>query len=195
MNIADKANSTYWWRINLDTANPQNKPGLLFLLGYSKFQSQAEAINKIDCFCSKVEMLQKHGYIDKATSIEIFEKRGAFPCEQTDIKLIILYKKDFKINPELIGKIDHTIKEFLNKLYTIRNTGRPVENLRPLPEKIKKDDLYKYDAGKFPTAAALYTWCEKMIAGGENRQRVLSYYREYVLKNFSDMEKLLLPKK
>lgn len=189
---ADKANSTYWWIFNLDNTKPENKIQKMY--GYSKFQGQAEAISKINCLCAKVEMMQKYGWIDRSNSIEIYEKIGAFPCAQSDIKLMVLYKTTFVINPLLVGKIDNSIMEFLRKFYIMRTTGKPVENLRPLSPPVTKDELYVYAAGKFKTPAELYNWCNKKISEGENRERVLHYYREYLLRNFSEFNKLTAKK-
>lgn len=181
--IPDKINATYWWKINLDNSHPRNNPNIKAILGYSKFQNQSEAVNKIQCFCSKVEMLVKHGYLERSNSIVIYEKVGALPSVQHDRALIVLYKNDYKFNPELIGNIHQDIKIFMSKLYQVINTGKPVENLRPLKTPVIKDDIL-YKNKYFKDIKTLYDYCEKLISGGENRNQVQNFYRNYILKNF-----------
>lgn len=182
----DRPNSTYWWKMNLDNSHPENK--VQYLIGYSKWQNQAEAINKIDCLIAKVEMLHRKGYVERSNSIEIYQRVGLLPSEATDLKILILYKKDFEINPRLVGNVDYRLKEFLKKIYILVNEKKPVENLIPkkdISQLKTKDSLYDLRRQVHKSIHACYEWCEKMIASGENRERVMSYYINYTLKYFS----------
>ena len=190
--IPDKINCTYWWKINLDQQHPQNNPNVKFMLGYSKFQNQAENVDKITCLCRKIEMLTKHGYLKRSRNIVIYEKITPLPDAQRDRAIIILRANDYEINPELIGIINKDILIFLKKLYTVINTGKPIENLIPLPaNKVLKDEIFYKFNGQFKTVHALTEWCEKQTASGENRQRVISFYREYILKYFSELTPII----
>jgi len=184
-NIPDKINCTYWWRINLNNTHPRNQGNNNFLIGYSKFQNQAEALDKTQCLCSKIEMFAKHGYIERCTSIEIYKKLNPMPSEQDDQLILILYPSEYKIAPNLVGKTSNDFNTFINKYYECINEKKPVVNLRPIPAiDYSKDNLFKIDKHNFKNVLHLYNWCNKQVANGHPVEMVQNFARKYMDKYF-----------
>ena len=182
--IADKVNCTYWWWMFLDTKNPLNK--VPDMQGYSKFQHMAEAINKEDVLMAKMEMLYKHGYIEKSTRIEIYRRVAPLPSLQNDKLVITLLPKDYIIPPKMV--YPPRLNEFIQKFYKRVAKNESVEGLRPLPERTKvqsETDLFNVNNHNFTTYSSLYLWAEKQIADGRNQTMVQSFIDNYIEKYFS----------
>ena len=181
-NIPDLPNSTYWLIIYLNTNDRRNK--VPALTGYSKFQNQAEANDKIRCLMSKIYMLQKNGYLERSTHIEVYKRLGALPNKQNDRMILKLLPDDFGVPSELLFKMPEELHTFLKNFYKCLRTGEPVKNLIPLPEKeYSKEDNFDIHKHHFPKLKDLYDWCEKQISNGEARDMVLKFYANYSQKH------------
>ena len=176
-NEPDYSNSTYWWIMNLAPGN--KKP---FLTGYSKFQGQSEANDKINCLIRKIYMLYHYGWLDKCTHIDIYKRLGPLPNKQVDRNILILYPNDYEVpDRDLVLKMPVELKTFLDKFYECLNTGKAVEYLLPKrKEEFSKDDLYQVHKYNFTRIKDLHDWCVKKIADGEPRDMVMGFYEKYL---------------
>lgn len=181
-NVPDKFYCTYWWDINLDPKNPQNKVSRI--TGYSKFQGQAEATDKISCLCRKIEMLEKNGYLDRSINIEIYKKLTTLPSKQNDRLLITLYPNDCEIPQNLVLKIPQELKIFLENFYKARK-GLEIKQIHIIPrdKSFSKDDNYNLSKHFFRSLNDLRVWCDKQINAGENYNQVLKFYTNYANKH------------
>jgi len=131
----DKCNSSFHWEfaMNFDQKVP-------YMVGYSKNEGQREAINKADCFASKIEMFYKNGYFFKARKITVYQRTGMF-CNKEIDKVI------FEATPEAMtfypaeyieeqpGEI-FAIKTFMSNLrLRIENGIAPKVHLRLVQKK------------------------------------------------------------
>jgi len=181
-NIPDKVNCTYWWICKLNPNHPKNS--IPEITGYSKFQNQAEANDKINCLMGKIEMLYKNGYLERSHSIEIYKKLSPLPNKQNDRLILTLRMNDYKIPNELLLKIPFELKTYLTKFYQCIEEKKPVKNLRPLPEKsFSKDSIFDLSKHNFSKLKDLYDWCEKQISNGEAKDLVLKFYHNYSQKH------------
>lgn len=180
--IADQPNCTYWWIIYLKPEFRTN-PQVQTITGYSKFQNEAEAKDKIQCLCYKILMLNKHNYIDKSTHIEIYKKLSPLPNRTNDRLIITIKPTHYEIPSMLVGQMPSTLKTFLDNFYKAKTKNLPVENLVPLPiKKQSKDDLFIVSNHNFKSVLELYNFCEKQIANGEASELVQNFYRKYLPK-------------
>lgn len=180
-NIPDKANCTYWWIMYLNPNFAGNT--VETITGYSKFQSQAEANNKINCLMSKIEMFYKNGYIERSLYIEVYKRIGALPSKQNDRLILILKENDYQIPDNLVFKIPFELKTFLNNFYDCIYRKKPIKNLRPIVDRsFSKDSLYDLAKYNFKKIKDLHDWCEKKISEGEAREQVLKFYLNYSQK-------------
>lgn len=176
--IPDKANCTFWWNIYLNPDLAENKVPLI--VGYSKFQSHAEANDKQAVLMAKIEMFYKNGYLKKCERIEIYKKLGPLPSAQDDRLVLTLKPTDFIIPTEWIKTFPFETKTFLSNFYNAITNGLEVKNLRPLPTKKSKDDnLYSLIKGRFLTFSDLQTYCTKLLASGEAPGMVSGFKYKY----------------
>lgn len=183
--VVDTVHCSYWWIMYLDRSIPSNTKETL--TGYSKYQNEAEANDKLNCLIAKINMLQKNGWIDKSHKIDIYKKMGALPSKSDDRLILTLTKNDFYAPENLALKMPFILKSFLDKFYLLRSTGdtSKVKYLLPLPDKsYSKDDQYNIKKHFFKSIHDLHTWCEKKLAEGEAKDLVLNFYSNYLLKNF-----------
>lgn len=183
-NTPDPIFCTYWWQISLKKEYQQN-PNLPILTGYSKMKMQSEAIDPLDCLMSKINMLQKNAWIDKALKIDIFKKpRPATPPNKlTDRLIITLYEFSYEIPAHLISKLPYELKRFLDEFYKARNGVATEIKYLPKPDKTKsKDDLFILSKHNFKNVMELLTWCEKQINNGESKIMVEHFYNKYLTK-------------
>ena len=179
--IADQSNCTYWWIIYLKPEFRTN-PAVQTITGYSKFQNEAEAKDKIQCLCYKILMLNKHNYIDKSTHIEIYKKLSPLPNRTNDRHLITIKPTHYEIPSVLLGQMPQPLKKFLDEFYKAKTQNKTVENLVPLAKKESKDDLFILSKHNFKNVMELYTWCEKQISNGESKIMVEHFYNKYLTK-------------
>jgi hypothetical protein len=130
----DKANCTYWWMMNLDQTHPENDLGVLKKPGYGKFQGHDEILDKDQLLISKIEMLDKYGWLERSDSIEIYKKIGPMPNYHKDWHIVTLYKDHYIIPDYMQTKISFDIKKYLQAFYDWIIKGRHVKFLRPLPQ-------------------------------------------------------------
>lgn len=181
-NIPDRLNCTYWWTIHIKKEYRTNEK-VDQLTGFSKFQNQAEAMDKIQCLCSKILMLQKNNWIDRSTKIEIYKKISDLPNIAQDRHILTLYSNQYEIPSELLGKMPNDLRKFLENFYKARNGKEPCENLVPLPKRTKsKDDLFILSKHNFKNTIELVNWCTLQVANGESRILVENFYRKYLPK-------------
>ena len=181
-NIPDQINCTYWWIIHIKKECRTN-PNVIELKGYSKFQNQAEATDKIQCLCSKILMFEKNNWINRCTHIEIFKKLGTLPNQTQDRHILTIYPHQYEIPSQLLGKMPQNLRTFIENFYKARNQNIPCENLIPLPDKTKsKDDLFIVSKHNFSNVMELLNWCEKQISNGESKILVESFYKKYLPK-------------
>jgi hypothetical protein len=179
--IPDRLHCSYWWEIMLknDGVNVKTK-----LTGYSKFQNEAENIDKLQCLIAKINMFEKNGYLERAEEIYIYKKLGVMPSAND--RLILILKADRFIVPENLAlKMPYYLKTFLDKFYFLRNGGESekIKNLLPIPDKTRsKDDLFNVSKHFFKSIDQLHTWCTKQVANGENYNVVERFYKNYSQK-------------
>lgn len=178
--MPDKANCTYWWRIYLDRSHPDNKPTVETIDGYSKFQNNDEAKDKDDVLMAKCEMLYKNGYLNRATHIEIYLKKGAMPSVHEDLLILILQKNDYKLSPIFLKNTNWRMQKFLHNYYEAIKGGRPALGLRPLKDKqAAQVDEFDISIYNFKTHSELYAKAEQFISLGRAPERVLDFVRRY----------------
>lgn len=182
--IPDKVNCTYWWIINLDMSNPDNKTEIMH--GYSKFQLQDEAKCKSHVFMSKMEMFYKNGYFKRCKSIDIYKRVAPLPNKQEDPLMITLYPDDYLIPGSFVDQIPLEVKQYLQKFYGRMLRGMDVQGLRPLKDNTKnsKDNIFDMTKYNFKAFKDLDMWGEKQIASGHAPGIVWGFVRNYSLKYF-----------
>lgn len=167
----------------MDMNNPDNRAKEIH--GYSKFQYQAEAKNKEDVLMAKIEMLYKHGYLNRSTKIEIYKRIAPLPSVDEDPLVLTLLAKDYIIPTNFINKMPWRVKQFLINFYDAIAHGREIKGLRPLPDKKQsKDDLFDINKHHFSSYAQLMVWAEKQLSNGHPADQVKSFMDKYIEKNF-----------
>jgi hypothetical protein len=183
--LADKVNCTFWWIIYLDPQNPQNNAQEI--QGYSKFQNYDEAKDKEDVLMAKCEMLYKNGYLNRATHIEIYQRKAPIASKQEDPLIITLYHNDYRLSDYYLKNINWRIRKFLQNFYDAINGGRPALGLRPLKDKEKAAiDDFDINNYNFKTYGQLYTQADKLISLGNPPGRVQAFIAEYIRKKFDN---------
>ncbi len=185
--IADKANSTYWWIMYMDLKNPLNRPSVPEIVGYSKFQDMAEARDINNVLMAKLEMFAKNGYLQRTHRIEVYKRMGNFPSKTTDLLLFTLFEKHYLVPNKEILKLPGVIVSYLRRFYDAVAHGKPIKNLRPIPDhkKMSKDDLFNIANYNFKDYNELYEFATKQINSGEAPGMVHGFINKYVEKNFT----------
>lgn len=189
--IADKIYSSFWWKIELDSNNPRNyNRNVQTLTGYSKFQGHDEAKDKIQMLMRKIIMLATNGYLDCSTDIIIYKRMGELIDKKRDIELVTLFRKDYNMPIENIGKNPELV-EFLKKLYSHIRDGIKVDNILPRPRaQFNKDEYFEITRHNFSTHAHMYSWAEKMIKDGHSFLQVQNFIVKYLEKKPFNNDKI-----
>lgn len=172
--------STYYWRIYLDKTHPLNSPNVEFLKGYSKQERQNEASDLHHLLKAKILNLHQNGYFDRMLRIEIWQRLGEIINTKTDAKFLILYPKNYDINPAYQDYTFKTFAPFLNDFYDRRNNEKSMEGIIKQKRKpMSLDDRLNISKVHLHSLQQLYSYAARLLVNGHPEGAVNSFIQKY----------------
>ncbi len=183
----DRINSTYWWRIYLNTEHPEyTSPAKDVLIhGYSKEPGRPERIDKLELLQKNCCFLIKR-YADKSLWITIHVRKHA-TCDIRsggDPAIIMIYPDQRPIlTKHMLFSHDNlrtNFSEFINKIYSEHKQGVDIDKYRPgVDKKLTRDDFIDVDKHLFKTEDQLNNYIVRLHKEGFNNTQIEHFYNKY----------------
>jgi hypothetical protein len=169
---ADIVRSSFKWVIQL--ANGYT------LTGYSRKEGKTEISDKGKLFMRKIIMLAKKDYFnaDRVTRIEFFSRTSLGEFQE---HLITLLPFGYELKANAKFNSHKAINSFLETFYNLvkSNNISQLEYSMVGYSKIKEEDIFKLESGRFKTIMELQKYCSDMIIEGYAQERVEHFQRQY----------------
>jgi len=172
---ADSERSSYRWVITFTNGKQ--------IYGYSRKQGKPEITDKVKLLKRKIIMLSKNNYLDasKALSIEFYKRTNI--GEYMD-HLFTMFPKYYQLHGNVKFNNHEPIISFLDTVYNLVKLDKvgQLDYKMVGYSKIKEDDLFNIESGRFKDVSQLQKFCNDMAIEGWELERIQHFQRQYLDK-------------
>lgn len=179
--------SSYYWIINLDPKHPTNTTDRL--TGYSKKVNQSENQDRELLLRRKIVNLFLNGYLNRATSIQIFARKGDIIDKRTDPQILVLTLNSYSFGAAYEQTMLKLHGQWLENFYSLIRRKAPdsdYKNLVPIQRKpVSKDEFLNVSNYSFTSIDQLYSHAARLARHGHAEGQINHFIHTYKqLKNW-----------